>query len=237
MTYHARFLFLGLIWISFFSCSQESLSPAEIIEAHMTYVYPNGRTSIENITTVANCKGPDGNYITVTESLGEKDYLYFHQNFFYQENFSAVVVDAQTVYAVDESLQVSDTLSETTAWVLKTHEFHKIILQLDDWFSEFKPAPDTVYFSIPSRQLTAKDQWEQPFRLFFDLENGQCIGFQFENQLNPGELLRVFYKDWQPHGDYVLSDKVDIIQGEDQVYSFDFDSVELNKPTFKTLNY
>lgn len=230
----AFFLFFTLFFL-LSACTADQPKPEAIIEDHLAYVYPNGKINLQNLSAVANCQGPNGAYITVAESLGEDDYLYFHQNFFNRDNFSALVTDAQTVFALNDSFEVTDPLPEGTAFVLKTHEFHKIALTLEEWFDDLRPAPDTTYFSVDCLQFTAKDQWGMEHQLFFDKKARRFAGFQFQNPDNENEKIKVFYKDWKPVGEVVLNDKVDIIQGSDQQYAFDYETIELNKDNFRTL--
>ncbi len=226
------FLFGGGI----FSCSAEDISPQDILAAHQKAIFPNSKpASIENITTLANCKGPEGSYITITES-GADGYMFFHQNFFYKDDFRSVSFGPNTIYGLDDSLNITDTLSPVANSIIKSHEFHKIMLNVEDWFHDFSLAVDTTFFDTNCKQLMAYDQWDQIYHLFFDQESGKCVGFQLYNPGNRAEKVRIFYKDWALQEDILLFDKIDILQGADQRYTFDFERVKINDPNFNALN-
>jgi hypothetical protein len=60
MPSYIRFLVFSLMGMSVLSCTQDAITPAEIFEGHFAYVYPEGGMPLQNISTMANCQGPNG---------------------------------------------------------------------------------------------------------------------------------------------------------------------------------
>jgi hypothetical protein len=67
MPSYIRFFFFSLIGLAVFSSGRNFNTPAEIMEGHFAYVDPQGRLPVQNISTLANCQGPNSAYFTITK--------------------------------------------------------------------------------------------------------------------------------------------------------------------------
>jgi hypothetical protein len=188
---------------------------------------------IHCIIAKAACDGPEGKYSTLTESAMDQPYLFFEQEYTYKSPFTALVNSYDEGYGLDSTYQNAGHISTAMIGVVKVHEFHKLIIALDQRYSDFKFTKDTSYFSLQSSEILANDPLGLPVKLYFDKKEGHLNGFTQRNPYKKSELIQIYFSDWYTHQGGTLFDKVEIHQGKKGKYSFNYETVVFNDPTFK----
>jgi len=69
--------------------------------------------------------------------------------------------------------------------------------------------------------------------MFFDQEHGRLNGFTQINPYKKSELIQIFFSDWYDHEGVSVFDKVVVLQGNKAKYSFDYNTILFNDPTFQ----
>lgn len=216
-----------LIW----GCD-ESNTAEVLIHRHHRAIGPT--MHLENITTLANCTSPEGNYTTRTESSLLDDYVLFRQDYDYKPNpFYALILDRKTGYGLDSLLHNQGPLSEPVIAVIKAHEFHEMLFQPEDRYTDLLQIEDTVFFEEKVHQVKASDHLGLPVRLFFHEKNDLLIGISQANPYKKGEVIQVHFYDWEKKDGIRIFNRVEIKQGKKQEYHFHFQSVEWNLTEFQ----
>lgn len=193
-------------------------------------------SAIENLTTRAECKGPDGGYVTQTASDFRSDYLLFQQSYSYRSNpFNAVIYSKEDGIGLDSLLQPKGSLSKPVIGVLRAHEFHELMLQPESRFQNWEEASDTLFFEVKCRRLKARDPLDLPVSLYFNSKTGLMEGFAQVNPYKKSELIQIHFFDWEEQSGVMMFDKLTILQGTEARFSFDYQRIEFNSPDFEPL--
>lgn len=218
------------------SISCTDTSPTEkIIRKHHRAV---GKTKkINNLITYANCQGPEGNYTTYTSSSFTDDYVLFKQDYEYRNNpFYAVIYQKDTGYGLDTALSSQGPLSDPVIAVLKAHEFHELMMQVDLRYSGMELIGDTIFFDQPCAQIRASDHLGLPVRLYFNKKTNLLEGMSQSNPYKRGEIISVHFFDWEKVDGLKVFKKLEIQQGKVDRYLFEFENIEWNVSDFNKLS-
>lgn len=227
-----RYFFI-LSTFLFWSC--EDGNPAEVL-MHKHHRAVGHSQHLENLTTFARCSGPDGDYTTRTSSSLVDDYVLFRQDYAYKPNpFYALILDKKTGYGLDTALHNQGPLSEPIIAVIKAHEFHEMLLQPEDRYSDLTQIEDTVFFDEKVHQVKASDHLGLPVRLFFNRNNQLLVGLSQANPYQKGEVIRVHFFDWDKKDGIRVFNQLEIQQGK-KSYHFQFDSIAWNTPDFQRIS-
>lgn len=219
--------FFPLLLLTF--CAQKN-TVDQIISAHKDQI--GDLNSIENITTSATCEGPEGTYTTRTSSSFTSDYLLFQQDYKYKNHpFYAVIYTKEEGYGLDSTLSRQGAISKPVIAVLKAHEFHELVMQVDERYFQLQLENDTSIFGVDCKQITAVDHLDYPVRLFFNDRTRLMEGFSQINPYKKGEIISVHFKNWQEIAGKTLFDQVIILQGN-QAYQFNYNRIKINDPHF-----
>lgn len=216
-------------------CCCQTKTVDEILSNHYDRT---GKTSASygTLTTKANCQGPDGAYITRTESSLTDDYLLFRQDYHFKPNpFYAVVYSKKEGYGLDSTLADRGTLSEPVIAVLKAHEFHELMLQVGDRYSNMEKGEDTLFFEVSCHQIEAVDHLDYPVKLYFNRKSRLMEGMSQANPYRKGEIIRVHFENWEKQQELRLFKNVTIHQGKDQQYMFEYQEISFDDPAFVKL--
>lgn len=237
----AKFLTTSRTWSSFLlilliiCCSQQKDKAAQVIKKHQKAI---GETDhIKSIATTASCSGPEGSYTTITESSFKDDYLLFKQDYAYEKSpFYAAIYSKKEGYGLDTALVSQGPLSEAIIAVLKAHEFHELMLQVDKRYYRPRSGEDTTYFKAPCKFVKAMDHLGYPVRLYFNKRTKRMEGFAQINPYNKGELIQVHFENWKKSDDGLwLFTSITILQGPKQKFKFDYTDIAINPTSFRRL--
>ncbi len=222
---------IGLLTVTLYSCGN---SADHVINKH--YQALGDVDEIENITTKADCMGPEGRYQTVTKSSTSDDYLLFLQDYEYKPNpFYALIKTKSKGYGLDTSLTSLGPLSNAVIAVLKAHEFHEMMLQPDKRYFGLKQLEDTTFFDQKCSQLIGSDHLGLPVRLFFDKESNLMAGIAQANPYKKGEVICVHFEDWNYGNGIPMFNRVNIRRGKKDQHILEYNKIVLNHPEFEKL--
>ena len=212
-----------------FDCSQSKEDA--ILEKHVKSL--GEIESVNCIIAKAACEGPDGKYSTLTESTMSQPYLFFEQEYADKSPLMVLVQNYGEGYGLDSAYDNAGHISTAMIGVVKAHEFHKLIIELEDRYSDFQYSQDTTYFELESVELLATDPLGFPVKFYFDKSKGRINGFTMRNPYKKSELIQVYFSEWYENEGVNIFDKVEILQGSKARYEFNYETVVFNDPTFK----
>ena len=182
-----RTIFVSFFYGVFFSCSStQPLSTLEIVNAS---IYKIGskeiRENIKNIVTIAECIGPNGKYRTIVHS-DDSGYTYFKQIKEYEtvQIYEAVIYDGKSGFTLGDTIQ---ELSEEEIFVIRSHEFHQMLLSINKRYNDFEIAKDTV--SKDDHIIHAITALGKSCSLFFNKRHQYLDKIVLINPDNANELI------------------------------------------------
>ncbi|WP_424961477.1 hypothetical protein [Ekhidna sp.] len=209
-------LTLILVLIIFSSCNMQK----KTFELELPKVYKD----ITNIEAYASCQGPNGSYKTTVKNQADGTYE-FRQDFSYRDHpFHGIVTANNEGFLIDSLGNRADTLSREVVEILRSHAFHKIHVDPDYAFTNIQMDRSEGGSSV----FEAVDRLGNPVSIIYDSENKWISTFEMRNPMDTGERIEVryTYKEETPFGP--LANKLVIIQGGKDVFTFNFDSVFIN---------
>jgi|APTNR8051073442_1049403.scaffolds.fasta_scaffold00001_666 hypothetical protein len=220
-------LILLTIGLMIMGCHQKPTAD-DLIEKSMN-VY--GSDTIETIQTIANCQSPEGNYTTEIHSAKD-DYTYFKQVYSYQIiPFEAVVLGLDTGFQLHPDSSLTE-LRSGDIHIIKGHEFHEILFELNKRFHQFGEPESVMEESMKLFRVAALDMLNNPVELFFHQQAGTLESMTFLNPDDTNEVIRITYSNRKQIQGIFLPMHVEILQG-DKKFSFDYTSIKINAVDFK----
>jgi hypothetical protein len=217
---------LLVIWIALTGCDQKPTAD-QIIKTSILKI--SQADTVKTFQAFAECQSPKGNYTTEIHS-GKDDYTYFKQVYSYRdEPFEAVVLTPDSGFQINQDSTFT-ALPKVAINIVKGHEFHEILLDLNKRFHQFGE-PELVPDSGLNR-ITALDELNNPVEIFFDKETTLLEAMTIRNPDKVEEIIRVTYSNRKQIQGMLLPMHVEILQG-DQKFIFDFTSIKINAKNFR----
>lgn len=213
------FLFLLICTLGIVSCIKTKKDPKGVLTLNPKYL------QIDLISSFANCKSPNGDYITKVNSKKDGS-LSFYQKFENRDApFIAEIRSDNTGYVIDESKKVVDTLASLSVEMIRSHDFHRIQTNPKAFYHQIKF--DKALES--GRELyTAVDRLGNPVKLFFDRTNNQLRNIEFLNMMDTTEVIQIRYKAWEDSDYGKLAKEIEIVQAKKDTFSFHFETIYIN---------
>lgn len=221
-------LILLIIGSMIMGCHQKPTA-ADLIEESMNAL--NGSDTIETIQAIANCQSPEGSYTTEIHSAKD-DYTYFKQVYSYRDiPFEAVVLRLDSGFQLHPDSSIIG-LPAGAIHIIKGHEFHEILFELNKRFHQFGEPESVMEESMKLFRVTALDNLNNPVELFFHQQAGTLERMTFQNPDDTKEAIRITYSNRKQIQGISLPMHVEILQGDKQ-FSFDYTSVKINALDFR----
>jgi hypothetical protein len=183
---------------------------------------------IENLTSLAQCKGPNGAYTTEVHTH-RNGYGYFKQVYSYRDAPFEIITKGTSRGFIPGKPQ--EAISPNTVYAIRSHHFHNVILEVKQRFHDFEPAQLVTISGQDFFQINAKDELNHPCSLFFDKSTLRLSAFHIQNPDDPLEIIKTRFSDWRNIQGLALPHHLEIEQG-DKVFTFDFVKITLNAPDF-----
>lgn len=187
------------------------------------------REKLVSLVSLADCVSPNGKYTTETHTASG-GYSYFKQVYSYKPKpFEAVIQNKDYGYILSDSLMALD---KETISMIRSHEFHNIILEVDKRFHDFeKPEKPDSSFGKTYR-INAKDELGNACSLFFDSALHLLNALDIKNPVNKNEIIKMKFSNWRKVQELLLPYHVEIDQ-VGKIYTFNYTSIVFNSPAFK----
>lgn len=200
-------------------------TPAEILDAAEHAMGEEAvRASILSISTVAACHGPKGDYETrmISERSGDLSF----QQFFPDHKNIAGILDGRGWQLGDNARYESIDAIET--FVLRSHEFPLVALDLRKRFHDFKTVGRTQFEGQPTIQLAMTDELGHSANGYFSLASHLPVGVTGTNPRPGGPpAITTLFDGWKVTGGVNLVSHVTILYGSEK-FVFDFKVLTLN---------
>ena len=204
------------------SCKRKKSAEADQLSLDPRYL------QIEKINSFANCYGPNGNY--TTEVISEKNgSLLFSQVFEYRSlPFIAKLNSDNKGYTIDKNGEISDTLSEISIEMIRSHDFHRLQTDPKSFFNQILFEKDmdngiALYSGI--------DRLDHPVKIYYDRAVNQIRSIEFLNMMDTTEVIKITYKKWIESEYGKLAKDIEIVQAKKDTFHFDFKRIEINHKT------
>ncbi|HOY14108.1 MAG TPA: hypothetical protein PLY70_13255 [Saprospiraceae bacterium] len=228
MVFGRTIFVLGFYSVLFSCCGTKPVSALEIVNASLYKIGPKEiRENIKNIVTVAECIGPNGKYRTIVHS-DDLGYTYFKQikDYDSKQNYEAVIYNDTTGVVFGDTLQ---ELNEENIFVIRSHEFHQMLLSINKRYNDFEISKDTV--SKDDHIIHAKTALGKSCSLFFNKRHQYLDKIVLVNPDNANEFIITQFTNWKLINQISLPYKVSIKQG-DNYYHFEFKEILINSTNF-----
>lgn len=180
---------------------------------------------LESLYAKAQAVSPRGSYVTELFSMGKSKLLY-RQTGPGSKQFNGYVIDTLS-WSYDKDTGRSKRLDDTTAWVLRGHEFQIISLFVDELYQNAEYAGRDSCGNFSCAVITAYDRMIQPTRLFFRDDNGFLACLSFRKPYGEKEMIRVVFNEWREADGLTIPSKVTITDNSGD-YILNFTSFEIN---------
>lgn len=192
-------------------------------------------TDFSHLVSIARCTGPDLNYTTEVHSTKDS-YSFFKQIFLPDSMQFEAIISGDTGFALSEEGAIKDTLSPASIEMIKSHEFHKMHLMPNQFYSDIRFDKELRYQAILCEKYLAKDHMSNPVSLLLDKTENRITGIILLNPVDTTEKIEIIYRNWMdsPMGQLVKS--VEIIQASRDTFLFEFEEVKINDSGFRRIS-
>lgn len=206
------------------------LTTEEIIKASLKAIGTEAKIkSIVNITSLANCVSPQGNYTTETHTTSS-GYGYFKQIYSYRpQPFEAITKNKTQGFQLGNALS---QLPRNAVYAIRTHYFHQLILDIEGFFHDFGEVTIIEIDGKQMYQIKAKDELNEDSWLFFDIDKKFFTAFYIQNPDNKEEIIKTRFSNWKEVQLLQLPHHLEIEQSG-KSYVFDFTEIIVNDPKFE----
>ncbi|MEM9078233.1 MAG: hypothetical protein AAGC43_14415 [Bacteroidota bacterium] len=202
------------------SCKKEKTAKNNKLSLDPRYL------EIEKINSFANCNGPNGDYITEIKS-DKNGELFFSQVFEYRDlPFIAQLSSDGKGYTFDKNGKVSDTLSNISIEVIRSHDFHRLQTNPKSFFHEIKFEKDV---KTDTKLYSGVDRLNNPVKIYYDKSIKQIRIIEFLNMMDTTEVIKIEYKKWIESEYGKLVKEIEIVQAKKDTFYFNFKKIEINK--------
>jgi len=179
---------------------------------------------IQNISSYASCRGPNGSYRTIVKSRADGTCEFF-QDLTYQNAFFHAIIDREgSALQLDSLGHVVDTLSDVARMIIQSHQFHKIQVRPLSFIHELRlldrQGDESVHDGV--------DQLGNPIRVGYNLALKRILDFEMRNPADTAEKIKVRYHKYKETSFGPLASELTIVQGGTDEFSFVFDSLLVN---------
>ena len=186
---------------------------------------PEKLAAIVTLQVTAACSGPRGPYQTTIASRSNGD-LYFRQVFpRWGERRGGLVGDQ---YWRQELHGEVETIDRRLAMVMRFHDFHRLIINMDHRFSRLEAAEKEAFFGVEAQKVEMLDELGQPAAAYFSESIGLPLGFAITDPERPDSaFITVRLGKWQQVGDVILFKQAILDEG-DYTFQFNYIDIRLN---------
>lgn len=201
----------------------------EIIQASLDAVgSKEDRDTIQSLESLADCVSPGGKYNTEIHTASG-GYSYFKQVYSYKPGiFEAVIENKINGYVVGDTTP----LTRETVYVIRSHEFQNIVLEVDQRFHSFEMPEKMDVDGMKVFKLQAKDELNDSCTLFFNVKTKLLTALHSKNPGNRSEVIKTKFSGWKNVQGLHLPWQVDIDQGG-KMYQFNYTQIVFDSPQFK----
>lgn len=214
------YLYTLVFTVGIFSCDKkENKIPELLLDSRYQ--------QIDSISTLANCNGPRGKYLT--KIVSKKDgYLHFLQIYKYNEDatFIAELTSENKGFVIDENKNIIDTLSNISALMIRSHDFHRLLTNPNLFFD------DITFNQITKNNLelyTARDKLNNPVKIYYNKSTKQISDVIFLNMMDTTETIKIRTEKWIDSKYGKMTKEIEIIQAKKDTFNFNFERIELSE--------
>ncbi|HEX7720341.1 MAG TPA: hypothetical protein VF389_11090 [Woeseiaceae bacterium] len=150
------------------------------------------RDNVRGLRTVAECSGPDDHFVTTVTSL-RPDTVYFHQ----QTGLGATEIWSTPDRTWGGSNQEAYAeLAPAVRELVRRHEFHLMLIDLPNRFSNFTMQGEAQVGDIPCLHITMTDEFGAAAAICIGEADGLPVELQLVTERDDGPI-RIEFADWR----------------------------------------
>lgn len=228
MTSQSKAILLSLALILQLSCQSDQDGSEDRSGIYIEQI------AFDNLVAVADCTGPNFEYKTEVHSTKE-GYVYFKQSYAEDDNFEIVIHDDSLGYQIDVNRQVVEQLTPEVIAVVRGHEFHKMHLRPEAYYSNINYIKDETYQGQHCEVYAGLDEMNNKVLVYYNRGQKRIEGLKLKNPMDTAQQIEVMYKEWMLKDYGTVAKRVEILQGEKDLYIFDYTDVKINDNEFINL--
>lgn len=151
---------------------------------------------VQRITAVANCQGPNGEYVTKLDSI-RGGMLTFAQIRPGQRPFVAWVANSVGGWIHDEAGH-KQNLDPRAITMIRSHDFQMIALTFGERYDGYQSSGQIEFQTVPCEAVQYLDELGNPCQAFFRVDNGMWAGAALANSIGEaGEIVTIIINAWR----------------------------------------
>lgn len=180
-------------------------------------------SEIQNIVSIAQCKGPGGNYITEVTSFEDGGGM-FTQKYDYQNNFYSRITSDSIGYVLNEKGDTLQTLPKNAVEVIRSHEFHRLHTNPNHFFHKIK------YLKEENKQevYSALDRLNYSTKIYYNRREQLIEKVELTNPLDTLQIIEVIHKKWTDTEYGKMVKELEVVQAKKDTFYFHFESILIN---------
>jgi len=211
-------ILLILLLAGMFSCDRKKTNTKELV------LDPRYQ-QIEKISTLANCRGPQGNYTTEVNSSAQGDCFFSQAYEDSDQLFHAMVTPEDKGFVLDKDQNTVDTLAIEAVMMIKSHDFHRLHTNPEDFFNQItfdkKVDKETDLYR-------AFDKLENEVKLFYHREEERIAKIELLNPMDTSQTIEVINKQWIDSEYGKMVKEIELIQAKKDTFYFNFEKIDIN---------
>lgn len=151
---------------------------------------------VQRVTAVANCHGPNGEYVTKLDSTRD-GMLVFEQIRPGQRPFVAWVANAAEGWVHDEAGH-KQKLDPRAVAMIRSHDFQMIALTYGERYEGYQSLGPVEFQTVPCKAVQYLDELGNPCQAYFRVDNGTWAGAALANSIGEaGEIVTIIINSWR----------------------------------------
>lgn len=209
-------LFIVLL-VTILSCDQKNNSKNLVLDPRYQ--------QIEKISTLANCRGPQGYYTTEVNSSTGGDCFFSQAYADSDQLFHAKVTPDNEGFVLDNNQNIIDTLPIEAVVMIKSHDFHRLNSSPEQFFHHIE---FDKKIEKGMELYRALDQLENKVKLFYNREKEQITKIELLNPMDTTQTIEVINKQWIDSAYGKMVKELEIVQAHKDTFYFNFEKIEIN---------
>jgi ketosteroid isomerase-like protein len=179
---------------------------------------------VQNIYSLANCTGPNGEYQTEIHSASESKTI-FRQIRKNKRDYVGIV-NGDTYWTSGKEIEISN---KYLAFAWRSHELQWIATHLTERFQDLKYNGYEYFAGKQAVKLSGIDELNKTAQLYFDINTNLLLGIIIFSPISEKpETIRLEIKEWKKVGNLQLPSSVSFLD-QQGIFELNFHTIKINQ--------